>query len=195
MLSALALAGLCLAATAPSPLVDATAVVPQLRLDLRYATAHNLTGKPLYHSAKCLLLPETAQALARAEAQLIPQGFTLVAWDCYRPRRAQWALWKISPTPGLVANPTRGSNHNRGAAVDVSLARLDGSPVELPTDFDALTPRAAAQAVDGVSREARANRAVLEEAMRTAGFTTIRREWWHFDLRGALARPVLDDEL
>ena len=194
----LALAALLLIAADPpthSALVDATSVVPHLRLDLRYATAHNLVGEVLYAHASCLLLPQTAQALARAEATLEAHGFALVAWDCFRPRRVQRELWKKQPTPGLVANPTRGSNHNRGAAVDVALVQLDGGAVALPTDFDDLSPKAAANASDELSDEAKRNRATLQAAMRGAGFTTIRKEWWHFDLKGALQLPVLDDEL
>ena len=179
----------------PSPLVDATAAVPGLVLDLRYATPHNLVGEALYTNARCLLLPQTAAALAHAQALLQKQGLTLVAWDCYRPRGVQWALWKKQPTPGLVANPARGSNHNRGAAVDVSLQRLDGGAVELPTDFDDLSPQAASAATEGVSEVAQHNRRILKAAMRAAGFTSIRREWWHFDLVGALSLPVLNDEL
>ena len=189
----IAIAALLLSAS--PALVDATTVVPHLALDLRYATTHNLVGEALYAHARCLLLPQTAEALARAEAQLEKQGLALLAWDCYRPRHVQWALWKKQPTPGLVANPARGSNHNRGAAVDVALRHLDGSPLELPTDFDDLTPRAARDATEGVSAEAQRNRAILQAAMRAAGFTTIRREWWHFDLKGALQLPVLDEEL
>lgn len=195
MLARAAFAQLLATALGSSALVDGTSAVPNLRLDLRYATTRNLVGEKLYQNARCLLLPQTAAALAKAETALEKQGLRLIAWDCYRPKRVQQALWKKQPTPGLVANPSRGSNHSRGAAIDVSLERLDGAAVELPTDFDDLTAKAAAKATDGVSAEAQKNRAILERAMREAGFTTIRKEWWHFDLRGALELPVLDDDL
>ena len=176
-------------------LVEATAVVAGLQLDLRYATNHNLTGTALYHSVRCLLLPQTAAALAKAQALLIAKGLRLVAWDCYRPQRVQWLLWKRAPTPGLVANPKRGSNHSRGAAVDVTLSRADGTAVEMPTDFDDFSPAAARAATDGLSAQALENRGILRQAMREAGFTTISKEWWHFDLAGALRLPVLTEEL
>ncbi len=188
---ALALA-LLLSFPAP-PLVDATTIVPGLRVDIRYATNRNVVGRPLYRSARCLLVPDVARALARAQGILRQRGFALMAWDCYRPLSAQRELWRVYPHPGFVANPARGSNHNRGAAIDVTLVDLAGRPVAMPTDFDSFEPRAFQGATDGVSPEARANRDTLRTAMVTAGFRTIRREWWHYDFRGALARPLILD--
>lgn len=176
----------------PAPLVDAAAVAPGLRLDLRYASNRNVIGRPIESDGRCLLRPEVARALARAQQALNARGFTLVAWDCWRPRAAQWALWKFFPHPGQVANPARGSNHNRGAAVDVTLARVGGGALEMPTDFDSFAPQAFRDAVDGTSPEARKNREILRAAMRSAGFHTIRKEWWHFDWPGALKLPLID---
>jgi len=190
----LALLGLLAGAPQPPPLVDAATVVPGLRVDLRYATSRNLLGRAVSNETRCFLLPQTASALRQAELTVAREGFTLVAWDCYRPRWLQRLLWKRAPVAGQVANPARGSNHNRGAAVDLTLGRADGTPVEMPTDFDDLTPRAARDAVQGVSAVARAHRALLRQAMLSAGFTSIRREWWHFDLAGALSLPVLEDQ-
>jgi D-alanyl-D-alanine dipeptidase len=187
-MNALALIGLM--GLSASPLVDARAVVPGLRVDLRYATPHNLLGRPASTETHCLLLPAAARALSRAQALVARQGFTLLAWDCYRTPEVQQQLWEKQPTPGLVANPKRGSNHSRGVAIDLTLARADGTPVEMPTDFDDLSPRAARDATD-VSPAARANRDILKRAMLAAGFNSIRREWWHFDLAGALGYPVL----
>jgi D-alanyl-D-alanine dipeptidase len=170
-------------------------VVPGLRIDLRYATPRNVTGKILYPSARCLLVPEVAQALARAQASLSKRGFGLLAWDCYRPLSVQRELWRAYPHPGFVASPKAGSNHNRGAAVDVTLVRLGAdrsAPVAMPTDFDSFEDRAHANATEGISEEARHNRAVLQAAMRAEGFTTIRKEWWHFDAANAKSYPVLD---
>ncbi len=188
-MKALALVGLLsLSATG---LVDASAVVPGLRVDSRYATSRNLLGRSVSGETRCLLLPEAAEALRRAQALVRRQGFRLLAWDCYRSPAVQQLLWEKQPTPGLVANPKRGSNHSRGVAVDLTLARADGTPLEMPTDFDDLTPRAARNATEGVSRTARANRDTLRHAMLAAGFTSIRREWWHYDLAGALRYPVI----
>ncbi len=173
-------------------LVDAARVVPGLRLDLRYATSHNFTGRAVYASARCLLLPEVAQALARVQAALARRGLGLLAWDCYRPLSVQRELWRAYPHAGFVANPEAGSNHNRGAAIDVTLVDSGGQPLPMPTDFDSFDARAHVGATDGVSEEARRNRRTLEAAMLAEGFHTIKKEWWHFNAAGAAGYPLLD---
>jgi D-alanyl-D-alanine dipeptidase len=186
---------LSLLAADPQPVLsDAAQAIPSLHLDLRYAQSRNIAGRPLYHGARCLLRPEVIEALRRVQTSLAAQGLSLLVWDCYRPERVQRELWRYAPVPGLVANPQRGSNHTRGAAVDVTLCALSGEPLTMPTDFDDFGPAAAQAAVKGVSPEARRNRERLVTAMRAAGFHTIRREWWHFDAEGALGMPLLDAE-
>jgi len=189
------LAAILLLAAAPSPLVDAAAAIPDARLDVRYATADNLTGRPLYPHARCLLLPAVAARLTRAAAALRARGYRLVLHDCYRPLSAQRALWAVAPRPGFVADPARGGSlHNRGAAVDLSLERLDGTPVALPTPFDAFVPaaRAGAGQAQGVSPEARRHRDALRAAMEGAGFRVNPAEWWHYDAPEARGAPLLD---
>jgi D-alanyl-D-alanine dipeptidase len=183
--------------TAPASdtgLVDAALAIPTLHLDMRYAQSHNLAGRPLYHSARCLLRPEVIAALRKAQVALEAEGLSLLMWDCYRPARVQQDLWRVTPVPGLVANPKRGSNHTRGAAVDVSLCTPSGKPLPMPTDFDDLGPKAALTATEGISPEAQRNRNRLVAAMKGAGFHTIRKEWWHFDAPGALDLPLLQAE-
>lgn len=186
-----------LLAAAPRPaLVDVAPLVPDATIDLRYATARNVVGRAMYPDrARCLLLRPVAERLARAAARLRRQGFTLRVWDCYRPVSVQRALWDVQPTPGLVADPRTGSNHNRGAAVDVALAGPGGAPVALPTDFDAFGPRARAAATEGVPPDARRHRDLLRAAMRAEGFRPIRLEWWHFDAPEARGAPLLDAPL
>jgi D-alanyl-D-alanine dipeptidase len=201
------LAAACLAAAPPpaaSPatpaqvagerpdLVDVARLVPDAVLDLRYATSDNFLGRPLYPEARCLLLRPAAERLASAAARLRRRGYRLLLWDCYRPLSAQWEMWRQSPRPGYVADPARGSHHNRGAAVDASLAAADGRPVEMPTNFDAFGPRAHADATDGISRAALGHRRLLREAMEAEGFLVNPREWWHFATRGAWSHPLLD---
>jgi zinc D-Ala-D-Ala dipeptidase len=175
-------------------LQDAILAIPTLHLDLRYAQEHNIAGHPLYHSARCLLRPEVIEALRRVQAALQSEALSLLVWDCYRPARVQRELWQHAPIPGLVANPKHGSNHTRGAAVDVSLCTTSGKPLVMPTEFDDFSPAAEQAAVKGVSAEARRNRGRLVAAMRAAGFHTIRREWWHFDAPGALDLALVDAE-
>jgi D-alanyl-D-alanine dipeptidase len=199
VLSLLAALGLAAASAAPAPpaaapprLVDVSARLPDAVLDIRYATADNFTGRPLYPVARCLLLPEVAERLARAAAALRRQRLRLVLHDCYRPLSVQRALWRAMPRRGYVADPATGSHHNRAAAVDLSLADREGRPVEMPTAYDAFGPRARAWATDGVTPAARRHRDTLRGAMHAAGFAVNPMEWWHFDAPGAASLAVLD---
>lgn len=159
-------------------------------LDLRYARADNVFGRPVYDAAVFALRRSVAALLARVQSDLAPHGLSLVAFDGYRPLSVQRFLWEICPIPGYVAPPERGSNHNRGTAVDVGLAR-DGTLLPMPSDFDEFTERAHADFAGG-SDEARANRDRLRAAMERHGFSVNNREWWHFDAPGARESAVAD---
>jgi zinc D-Ala-D-Ala dipeptidase len=178
---------------AEDPLVDAASLVPGLVVRLAYAQSRNLAGRALYPAdMPCLLRRSIAERLAVAARTLRNQGFRMIAFDCWRGAEAQQALWKAHPHPGSVADPRRGSLHQRGVAVDVGLADLSGEPVEMPTPFDAFGPAAAADAPlpDG---PAKAHREALRVAMHSAGFRVNPREWWHFSRlwgwRWPAARP------
>jgi D-alanyl-D-alanine dipeptidase len=162
------------------PLTDVSAVVPDLVVRLAYATADNVAGRALYPpGARCLLRRSVAERVARAAADLRKGGFRLVAYDCWRDHATQEALWRAHPHPGSVADPRRGSLHERGVAIDVGLAGRTGALVEMPTAFDAFGPEAAADAPipDG---PAKAHREALRAAMYSAGFRVNPAEWWHF---------------
>ncbi|HEY2030995.1 MAG TPA: M15 family metallopeptidase [Myxococcales bacterium] len=163
---------------AEDPLVDAAPLVPGLIVQLAYATRRNIAGRPLYpKDAKCLLRKSVAQRLALVARRVSP--LRLVAWDCFRPHSAQLALWKAHPEAGAVADPVRGSLHERGVAVDLGLADAAGKLVELPTAFDAFGPTAHADAplLDGPAKQ---HRDLLERAMHDAGFRVNPKEWWHY---------------
>ncbi len=179
---------------APEPLVEATSVVPGLVVDLRYATADNFMKLKVYpDSAKCLLLASAASKLQAAAKAVKAKGYRLKVWDCYRPLSVQFELWKVFPKPGYVADPNKkGSLHNRGAAVDLTLVTADGAEVEMPTAYDNFT-RAAHHSHSSASPAALLHRAVLLEAMEAAGFKRNPMEWWHYELPGALKLPVRDD--
>lgn len=180
---------------APKPtdtLVDVADAVPRATLDIRYATTRNFLHEAVYAKARCLLLPRTAAALARAEARLEAAGLRLLLWDCYRPLSVQKAMWAKVPVRGLVADPYHGGSfHNRGTAVDAAVVDLDGKPVPLPSDHDDFT-RAGRRDTPCADPKAARNRAALIDAMTAEGFTTIRTEWWHFDGPDAVHAPVLD---
>nr|PZM92950.1 MAG: D-alanyl-D-alanine dipeptidase [Pseudomonadota bacterium] len=174
-------------------LVDVQALIPDLVLDLRYATDDNLFGEPVYpEKARCLLLRPTAEKLARVAKRLREEdGTRLRVFDCYRPHSVQFRLWQIMPVRGYVAPPRPGSVHNRGGAVDLTLASPEGEPLPMPTDFDELSDRAW-HSYEGATEEQKRNRARLKAAMEAEGFRAIRKEWWHYEDPEARQAPVRD---
>jgi D-alanyl-D-alanine dipeptidase len=181
-------------AVTPTPgpaLVDLTTVAPTVRLDLRYATPNNFTGRALYPVARCLLRPAVAARLARVQSALASRHLGLKVYDCYRPLSVQRLMWTLVPDERYVADPAKGSRHNRGAAVDVTLVRADGEELAMPTPFDDFSERARVDYVP-LPAEVGANRALLQRAMRDAGFEPLPTEWWHFDAPDWQSFDVLD---
>ena len=174
--------------------IDVRSAVPDALIDLRYSTADNFVGVPLYPTdARCLIHESLAPGLAAAAQRLRAQGLTLVFWDCYRPHSVQVRMFEVMPDPDWVARPGPYSrSHEAGRSVDVTVADGRGR-LDMGTDHDEFTPRAHAYATDGVSAEAQRNRATLREAMAAGGLTVYSGEWWHFDGPGAgVARPIID---
>ncbi len=179
------------AVVAQPALVDVAHVIPLAVIDLRYATADNFVGTPLYKNASCRLVAPVADRLARVEKRLEEKGRRLVLWDCYRPLSVQREMWRRFPHKGYVKDPAEGSIHNRGAAVDVSVVALDGTPVPVPTPFDTFDPQAWADAP--TSPDAAKNRALLRAAMEAENFSGNRHEWWHFAARNGRRFPLRDE--
>lgn len=173
------------------PLVDVTAVDPRIRLEIRYATTDNFMKEQLYPRARCLLLREVAESLSRVQSELAEAGLGLKIYDGYRPLSVQKKMWERVPVEGYVANPAKGSNHNRGAAVDVTLVDAEGRELPMPSAYDEFTERAHRDYAGGTEEE-RHNRWILQEAMEKHGFKGLRSEWWHFDYKEAKSYPVLD---
>ena len=174
-------------------LIDVRSVVPDAVIDLRYATANNFVGAPLYPAgARCLVHESLAPGLITAATHLRAQGYTLVFWDCYRPHEVQVRMFNAVPDPAWVAKPgDYARSHEAARSVDVTLA-AGGRLVDMGTDFDDFSPRATAYATDGVSAAQQANRALLRNAMALGGLAVYSGEWWHFDGPGAGApRPIL----
>ena len=175
-------------------LIDVRTAVPDAVVDLRYATADNFVGIPLYPAdARCLVHESLAPGLATAAAALRRQGYRLVFWDCYRPHDVQVRMFEAVPDPAWVAQPSAyARSHESGRSVDVTLAAGERL-VDMGTGFDDFSPRATAYATEGVTAAAQANRAVLRTAMAAGGLTVYSGEWWHFDGPGAgEPRPILD---
>jgi D-alanyl-D-alanine dipeptidase len=183
-----------LAAADGAAFVDLAKLDSTIRLDVRYATTANFLGVVLYPQPRALLREDVAQALLRAHRVLAGEGLGLLVFDAYRPWSVTKRMWEMTPPEkrGFVAKPERGSNHNRGCAVDVSLYTLaDGREVEMPSAFDEMSPRAAA-AYAGGTAAARAVRDRLRAVLSAEGFSVERHEWWHFNHATCRLYPILD---
>ncbi len=178
----------------PAGLIEIKPEEIGFRLDLRYATTNNFTGRVLYSQVRAFLQGIAAKALMRVRNSAINEGFGLTIFDAYRPWRVTKQLWDATPPSqrDYVANPKRGSRHNRGCAIDLSLHALEtGVLVEMPSTFDDFSVRAHRNFM-AASQTAIANRARLERYMEAEGFIGMSNEWWHFDYRDWQDFPVLD---
>lgn len=175
-------------------LVELIKLDPTLKLDIRYATANNFVGRPLYTEARAFLQKPAAAALQRASAKLRQQGYGLLIFDGYRP----WAITKLfwDVTSGaqrnFVADPRKGSKHNRGCAVDLSLYDLPtGKEVEMPGVYDEMTERSYPHYQGGTAAQRRP-RDLLRRTMEAEGFRVNEYEWWHFDYKDWPRYPILN---
>jgi D-alanyl-D-alanine dipeptidase len=191
-----------LAQDRPSSFVDASTVVPGLVAEMRYAGSHNFTARPVdgYQAPHCLLARQAAAALADVARDVAAQGLVIKAFDCYRPVRAvmnfvRWArdindqAAKAEFYPdvdkrtlfrdGYIASR---SGHSRGSTADLTLAKSDGTELDMGTHFDFFSPKSWTDDAS-VTPQQHANRMLLAAAMRRHGFRGYDKEWWHFTLR------------
>ena len=163
------------------PMVEVAVVCPSIVIELRYATARNVTGRPIYPPhARCLLRRSVALRLKKAQEELQTFKLGLKIWDAYRPAWAQQVLWDAIRNPEYVGEPARGGSlHTFGVGVDVTLVDAKGREMPMPTDFDDFTP-AASRTYRGRDPVVAANLRTLQRAMDHAGFWVLRDEWWHF---------------
>jgi D-alanyl-D-alanine dipeptidase len=177
-------------------LVEIVKLDPTIRLDVRYATANNFTGRPVYREARAFLQRPAAEALVRVNRALAEKGYGLLVFDGYRPWSVTKLFWDITPQDkrdrGFVADPAKGSKHNRGAAVDLSLYELaTGREATMPSPYDEFSDRAAPDYAGGTAEE-RERRDLLRAAMEKEGFAVDPGEWWHFNYQGWESYPILD---
>ena len=169
----------------PADLVDLSTLSPTIRFDIRYAGSDNFMGLPLYEHAAAYAQRPAAQALARAAKTLEAQGYGVLNHDAYRPWFVTWMFWEATPpeSRAFVADPAKGSRHNRGCAVDLTLYDLKtGQPVQMPSRYDEMSDRSYADFIGGTTQQ-RAMRAMLRDAMVAQGFEIYPEEWWHFDYK------------
>lgn len=157
--------------------------------DLRYATTNNFLKTKVYNCAECYTRVKTAKALIKANKDFIKKGFKIKFYDCYRPNAVQHKMWKIYPNPQYVANPYKGSIHNKGGAVDITLVTLQKDSVDMGTDFDFFGKKAHHDFTN-LSPNILQNRQLLKKVMQNHGFNAIRTEWWHYNLSGSHKNKV-----
>jgi D-alanyl-D-alanine dipeptidase len=177
-----------------SDLVESSRLEPGIRLDIRYATADNIVHRPVYRPARAFLQRPAAEALVRAHRELATKGYGLLVFDGYRPWSVTKYFWdNVRPDQrAFVADPKKGSKHNRGCAVDLSLYHLaTGKEVEMPSAYDETSERASPDYAGGTP-EQRARRDLLRAAMEKEGFTVEVNEWWHFNFRDWRDYPILN---
>lgn len=154
--------------------------IPDIVVDLRYATDNNFTGQRIYDFGELWLRYGTVKKLMPVQEELKQSGFYLKVWDGFRPTSAQFKLWEVCPDPTYVSNPNNGfSSHSRGNTVDITLVYADGTEVVMPTGFDDFSELADRDYSD-CNQEAAANALILEQMMIRYGFKPYSGEWWHF---------------
>jgi D-alanyl-D-alanine dipeptidase len=173
-------------------LVEIKKYIPEIALDIRYATTNNFTHHQMYQQAKAFARLPVVLALKQVETDLKTKGLGLKIYDAYRPYSITAKFYEVTPDTNFVADPRKGSKHNRGCAIDLSLINLKtGKGLDMPTGFDSFSRKAAA-AYPNLPPQEIANRELLKNAMQAHGFKVITTEWWHFDFNGWTHYPLLD---
>jgi len=202
---------LILSAQTDDELINPKELIPDIVIDLRYSTKdHKFLNLPngdmplpkFYTVNECLVLLKAAKMLKTAQDSLrkitshngiaYPQGIGIKIWDGYRPRAVQWLFWEIFPNPVYIADPSTGSKHNRGGAIDLTLIDMaTGNELQMPTLFDDFSDKASHD-YNNLPPNILANRALLKSVMMYAGFSIYTAEWWHYEVPNAGSYPLLD---
>lgn len=155
--------------------------IPDIYVELMYATDNNFTGVRIYDFTDAYLRYGTVKKLANVQKELKEQGYSLKIWDAYRPFDAQQKLWEVYPDHNYVANPANGmKKHNLGGTVDIIMVAADGTVISMPTEFDDFSLKADRNYSDIDNEEAVNNVMILQNAMENNGFTGYQGEWWDY---------------
>ncbi|WP_375559894.1 M15 family metallopeptidase [Bernardetia sp. OM2101] len=179
-----------------SAMVELIKYDSSLVLDIRYATEDNFMKQKVYPCAKALLRKVAAEALFEAHQKFKEKGYRIKIYDGYRPLSVQWILWNTTTNKNYVANPRKGSNHNKGCAVDMTLVDADGNELNMGTGYDFFGKEAHHTFTDFSSdtkEEILKNRQLLKTIMASVGFSSISNEWWHYNFK--IKYPVSDTPL
>ena len=166
-------------------LVELITLDPTIKLDIRYATENNFVGQKVYPEARAFLQKPAAKGVLAVHKKLKKRGLGIVVFDGYRPWSITKLFWEVTPDDKrkFVADPAKGSKHNRGCAIDLSIYDLKtGKLIEMPSGYDEFSERASPNYAGGTA-EQRANRDMLRKLMEDEGFIVNANEWWHFDYK------------
>lgn len=161
--------------------------------DMKYATENNFLKAKVYDCPECYLRLKTVQALIAANKAFIKKGYRIKLFDCYRPLDIQKRMWKIVSNPEYVADPAKGSIHNRGGAVDITLVDQKGKELDMGTPFDFFGIEASHN-YEKLSKKVKNNRMLLKRIMTENKFNSLASEWWHYNLKSALTDKVANEK-
>jgi len=157
--------------------------------DMKYATSDNFLKAKVYDCAECFLRLKTVKAMIEANHSVMKKGYKIKLFDCYRPLDIQKKMWKIVSNPSYVADPSKGSIHNRGGAVDITLVDSNGKELDMGTPFDFFGVEASHN-YSNLSKDIKDNRELLKKIMTENGFNSFDSEWWHYNLKSSLNDKV-----
>ena len=173
-------------------LIDVEKYIPGIIIDLQYATKNNFTGVALYKYPKAYLHIEPVKELKKIEDELQYKGLTLKIFDAYRPYSITCKMWQLTPNRHYIANPKKGSNHNRAIALDLTIADIKtGKELDMGTCFDNFTD-SAHHGFQNISIKAKNNRKLLKDIMSKHGFRALEKEWWHYTWRQDIGYEIMD---
>ena len=157
--------------------------IPNIKLDIRYASSNNFTGSSVYSEARAFARLPVVKALALVQHDLNKKGLGLKIYDAYRPYEVTIKFFDLAADKNFVAHPKNGSRHNRGCAIDLTIINLkNGKELKMPTDYDSFSPEASVDFKELPRRVIR-NRNLLIDMMSKYGFAVLYNEWWHFDFK------------
>ena len=173
-------------------LIDLQKFIPGLVLDIRYATTNNFTKEKIYNLSKAYARKPVAESLKKVQEELNKKGLGIKIFDAYRPYKATVKFYEVYHDTTYVASPYRGSRHNRGCALDLTIIDLKtGDELKMPTEYDSFK-KEAWPSTPVKDPQVRANRAMLIDVMERNGFKVNSSEWWHYDFKGWKNYEVLD---